>query len=780
MPVVEPRSDLNLVEEELARATRLYAMLSQINRAIVRADDPQSLFANVCRIAIDHGRFSLAWAGLSEPNSKRVALIAHAGEASLILKMHLMTTATGAERQSPASRAILDEQPCIVNDMQGDLALQSCHGEISAHGLRSAASFPLRLVGTVMGAFTVAATSPGFFTDKELRLMIEVADDISFAMDVMRREEQRSIAESKMQYLAYYDSQTGLPSHVLFESRLFQIARHANTLAILAINLTRFHGVLQTLGQEVGAEISRVMANKLESALSSGFVARVAESQFIVLLDNFDSTDALADAARLLHRALAEAIWIDGREVYLEPYIGIAHYPQNGPVHTLLNYALLAANMKPYDAGSKYRFFVAHMEHGPKRRLDLENALRRALKLKEFLLHFQPQVDLQSGRVIGAEALIRWNRPGHGLISPLEFIPLLEENGLIWEVGEWVMNEACRINRSWQDQGLPPIRMAVNLSARQFQDGDIHAMVKNALEQSQLDPQWLELELTEGIVLLNAESVISTMKSLVELGVSHALDDFGTGYSSLSYLQRLPVERLKIDRSFVSDITANAGDAAIARAVVGMAHSLHMTVIAEGVETEGQLGYLRDLGCEEIQGYYFSRPLCEQDLVALLQSGRGIAPAPQAATRERVVLLVGGELESLQQLGLILARENYRLEYAANAKDGFESMAVNQVGVVLCEQAMPEMGGTEFLRRVGDMYPDVIRMVMSEALEMGAMLDAINSGSIYKFLAKPWNAALVMACLRDAFRLFEVSQLNRELTSRLEDQESRRNGQAAP
>jgi EAL domain-containing protein (putative c-di-GMP-specific phosphodiesterase class I)/CheY-like chemotaxis protein len=402
--------------------------------------------------------------------------------------------------------------------------------------------------------------------------------------------------------------------------------------------------------------------------------------------------------------------------------------------------------------------------------------LRRALKLKEFVLHFQPQVELQSGRVIGAEALIRWNRPGHGMVSPLEFIPLLEENGMIWEVGEWVMNEACRINRSWQDQGLPPMRMAVNLSARQFQDGDIHAMVKNALELSQLDPQWLELELTEGIVLLNAESVISTMQSLVDVGVCHALDDFGTGYSSLSYLQRLPVERLKIDRSFVSDITVNAGDAAIARAVVGMAHSLHMSVIAEGVETEGQLGYLRDLGCEEIQGYYFSRPLSEQDFVALLQSGRGIAPTPKTATRERVLLLVGGESESLEQLGAMVAHEKYRLIHAADAKKGFESMAVNHVGVVLCDQAMPDMSGTEFLERVGELYPEAIRIVVSESIGMGAALDAVNSGSIYKFLAKPWSEALATACLRDAFRLFELGQLNRELTLRLRIHEATQSG----
>ncbi len=254
-------------------------MLSQINRAIVRAEDPQYLFATVCKIAVEDAGFALAWVGLSgtEQQARGAGGTCRRSEHDPQDALDA-ATATGTERQSPASRAILDEHPCIVNYLLADSQPHACHREIAAHDLQAAASFPLRREGMVIGAFSVAATSPGYFTDKELRLLTEVADDISFAIDVMRREEQRSVAESKMQYLAYYDGETGLPSHVLFESRLYEIARHASTLAILAVSLTRFHGVLQTLGQEVGAEISRIMANKLESALSTGFVARVAES----------------------------------------------------------------------------------------------------------------------------------------------------------------------------------------------------------------------------------------------------------------------------------------------------------------------------------------------------------------------------------------------------------------------------------------------------------------------------------------------------------------------
>ena len=768
MILADPNSSLHVVQQELARMTRLYAMLSQINRAIVRAEDPQYLFGAICRIAVEHGGFSLAWIGLSEPSGGRVTLVAHAGEASLVLKTHFMNTVAGTERQSPASRAIVDEQPCVINYLLADSLLHGCHRELAAHNLQAAASFPLRLEGRVMGAFTVAATRPGHFAEKELRLLAEVADDVCFALDVMRREEQRSMAESKMQYLAYYDAQTGLPSRVLFETRLAEVSRHASRMALLAISLTRYHGVLQTLGQSVGVEMSSIMASRLESAVESAFVARVAEAGFAVILDNVDELQDVEKTANGICRVLAEAVWIDGREVYLEPYIGIALYPQDGAPQTLLNHAIVASNMLPREAGSCCRFFADHMEHGPKRRLDLETALRRALKFNEFVLHYQPQVDLTSGRVVGVETLMRWNRPGHGMVSPLEFIPLLEETGLIWDAGEWAMNEACRVNRNWQDQGLSPIRIAVNLSARQFQDGDIQAMVRRALQASGLDPKWLELELTEGIVLLNAEAVIGTMRSLNSEGVSHALDDFGTGYSSLSYLQRLPVERIKIDRSFVSNITSNPGDAAIARAVVGMAHSLNMSVIAEGVETEGQLGYLRAIGCEEIQGYYFSRPLPEDEFVALLRDGRGIMPAPKAALPERIALLVDDDHEVLARLCMILESENYVVLCTTSAQAAFELLATREVGVVVCDQRMPEMAGAEFLNRVRQLYPDTIRIVMSDHADLSTMFHAINSGAIYKFIGKPWDDEQVLVCLRDAFRLYEITRHNRDLVLRLE------------
>ena len=769
MIIADPNSSLHQVREELARMTHLYAMLSHINRAIVRTDDPQDLFASLCRIAVEQGGFSLAWVDLVEPGSRRAVLVAHTGVASRPLQEQLMSSALdGSDRRSPASRAILNEQPCIVNYLLADSMLHGCHREIAAHDLQAAASFPLWLEGRVMGAFTVTATRPGYFTEQEQKLLTEVANDVSFALDVMRREEQRSAAESRMQYLAQYDSQTGLPSRVLFESRLRDRCQHSENLVVMVISLTRYHSVLQTLGQAASGEMSTAVASKLEAMLPSDFVGRVAEAQFAVIQDDVESLTQIEAMAALMHHNLSEGLTIAGQEVYLEPYVGIALYPQDGTPQNLLTRAIVAADMLPRDSGGGWRFFVSHMEQVPRKRLDLDTALRRALKRKEFVLHYQPQVDLISGKVIGAETLLRWNRPGHGMVSPLDFIPLLEENGLIWDVGKWVMNEACRANRKWQDMGLPPIRIAVNLSARQFQDGDIQSMVKRALQTSKLDPKWLELELTESIILLSADAVIRTMQNLKSEGISHALDDFGTGYSSLSYLQRLPVERIKIDRSFVSNITSSPGDAAIARAVVGMAHSLNMTVIAEGVETEGQLGYLRGLGCEELQGYYFSRPLPEEDFTHLLESGRGIAPAPRAAAPNHTLLLVADTEDALAQLVRTFESGTWTVLTASSTRLAFEMLATRKIGVVACDRHMAEMPGAEFLRRVRDLYPHAIRVMLSDMMELSTILDAVNSGLIYKFLVKPWDDEQARSCLRDAFQLYDVGCENRDLKQKLQ------------
>jgi EAL domain-containing protein (putative c-di-GMP-specific phosphodiesterase class I)/FixJ family two-component response regulator len=515
-------------------------------------------------------------------------------------------------------------------------------------------------------------------------------------------------------------------------------------------------------------------------------VARVAEAEFALLLENPDGLPAAEETAWNVHRVLAEAVTVDDQEVFLDPFVGIAICPQDGGAADTLKHAIVAAAPRHRDSSVVCRFYSAEMDEDSRHRFGLDAALRRALERNEFVLHYQPQVDLASGRLIGAEALLRWQRADQTLVAPQDFIPLLEDNGMIVAVGEWVLQEACHRARQWQDEGLPPLRMAINLSVRQFQGSDIRAMVRRALEQSQLAPERLELEITEGIVLLDADSVIRTMHDLNGDGVSHALDDFGTGYSSLSYLQRLPVARIKIDRSFVTNLTSSPSDAAIARAMVGMAHSLGVTVIAEGVETEGQLGFLRGLGCEEMQGYLFSRPLPADEFATLLREGRGIPLRTNADKPERVLLVVDDEMSILSSLNRLLRRHGYRIFTTTSTSEGFDLLATHPVGVVVCDQRMPGMTGTEFLRRVKELHPHVVRIVLSGYTELNSVIDAVNRGAVYKFLTKPWDDETLMESLDDAFRLYEMGHENREMSRLLKEKmaepESRRwwDGESRP
>jgi EAL domain-containing protein (putative c-di-GMP-specific phosphodiesterase class I)/CheY-like chemotaxis protein len=392
----------------------------------------------------------------------------------------------------------------------------------------------------------------------------------------------------------------------------------------------------------------------------------------------------------------------------------------------------------------------------PPGQLTMENLLRHALSRNELLLHYQPKVNLRTGRITSMEALLRWQSPELGMVSPADFIPLAEETGLIEPIGEWVIRTACRQNRIWQAVNVAPLTVAVNISARQFMQQNLVATVRDILLDTGLAPHYLELELTESMVMHNADAVAVTLNELKELGVSLAMDDFGTGYSSLSCLQRFPFDHLKIDRSFVKDITTVPGSAAIARTVISMAHNLRMKVIAEGVETEGQLNYLLRNECDEFQGYYFSRPLPAAEFELLLREGRCLELSSRAhLCPERTILIVDDEPEVAEALSLVLARDGYHTHVAASAMQGFELLAKHQVAVILADQRMPGMSGSEFLGRVTELYPDTVRMVISGFGDLDSVTTAINCGAIYKYLLKPWKADDIRMKIDDAFRYYK-------------------------
>jgi diguanylate cyclase (GGDEF)-like protein/PAS domain S-box-containing protein len=432
--------------------------------------------------------------------------------------------------------------------------------------------------------------------------------------------------EEELVHLANHDALTNLPNRIMLNDRLRQMLLHAtrgNTVVAVAfVDLDNFKLVNDSLGHNVGDQLLMTMAERMKSCLrETDTVARLGGDEFVLLLSGERRGEAMGAVIRRVLAGICEPCAIDGHDFNVSASIGISVFPRDGrDVETLLKNADTAMYRAKESGRNNFQFYTAEMNVAVNSRIETEANLRRALERSEFVLHYQPKVDLGTRRIVGMEALIRWQHPQHGLVGPVHFIGISEETGLIVPIGEWVLNTACEFNHSLQEMGLPPMRVAVNLSARQFRGHNITGTVRRALAHSGLLPKWLELELTESLVMHDAGNLISTLEDLDNIGCKLSVDDFGTGYSSLSYLKRFPVANLKIDKSFVRDIASDADDAAIVKAIIVLGHSLELSVTAEGVENEGQLRFLAKNGCDEVQGTYFGEAMPGPDLLALLQA----------------------------------------------------------------------------------------------------------------------------------------------------------------
>lgn len=447
---------------------------------------------------------------------------------------------------------------------------------------------------------------------------IQLQDEITERKSV---EKELIIHKEHLVRLAHYDNLTSLPNRVFFNEilnkALSHAARHKKSLAILFVDLDRFKTINDALGHPTGDLVLKEIATRFATVLRAGdILARLGGDEFIILLNDITNPNSAGPVAEKLLHVCSQPVQIRAHEFFITASIGICIYPNDGAsLEDLQKNADMAMYKAKRSGGGNYQYFTQEMNLEAHEHMRLESALRKAIINKEFVLHYQPKLNLADGKIMGVEALIRWESPEHGLISPAKFIPLAEETGLIMPIGEWALREACRACQSWQEQGYEPIVMAVNLSPKQFRLQDIAQLVATVLKDTKLPAKYLELEITETAVMDNVESAISRLREIQSMGIDISVDDFGTGYTSISYLKQFPVKVLKIDQSFIKGIPSNQNDIAITSAVIALAHNLGMKVVAEGVETVEQLNYLANHDCDMIQGYFISRPLPEKKIV---------------------------------------------------------------------------------------------------------------------------------------------------------------------
>ena len=584
-------------------------------------------------------------------------------------------------------------------------------------------------------------------------------------------EQQVTARTADLHHLAHYDSLTGLPNRGMFQAeieRAIAVAPADAAVAVLFVDVDRFKVINDTWGHGVGDELLRQLGQRLSRCVRAGdVVGRIGGDEFALIVVTARGVEGASTVAQTILRSLDSPFDLGVEAVTVGASIGIAVHDaaagvidRPGAAESLLQNADTAM-YGAKDAGRRtFCFFTPQMGEEVNQRTGLEAELRTAVRDGQFVLHYQPKVRLVDGQVCGTEALIRWERPGLGLVPPDLFIPALESTGLIVAVGRWVIDEACRQLRVWSDSSLGALPVSVNVSGRQFAEGSVFDDVADSLQRHGVPAHLLELELTESLLMTDTAHTITTLHGLKGLGVRLSVDDFGTGYSSLAYLRRFPIDTLKIDRAFVKDVTTDPDDAAIALTIIRMAHTLKLDVVAEGVETAGQLAYLRRQHCDQVQGYHFSRPLPVEALDDLRVAGTHLDLEVEPTQRE-TVLLFGTEPVGLLAVQDLLVGEGYLVLQASRVSTALELLALHVVQVVVCDQPTSANGGEALIDAVKELHPAALRFVVAGSSETRALTRAINRSAIHRYYTDPWDVSVLRADVRDAFRLYWLRQTAR-------------------
>lgn len=628
----------------LQRTNRALKTLSAGNRAVVRANNEQALLAEMCRIIVEIGGYRLAWVGYAgQDEGKTMRPMAHAGYEEGYLATLNLTWADTEHGRGPTGTAIRTGKPSITRNILSDPTFAPWREEARQRGYASTMALPLRVNAEVIGALCIYAAEPDAFDQEEVALLSEMANDLAYGIAALNTHAEREQAHETIRRMAYHDSLTDLPNHAYFEERLQQALPEASTrgqsLAVLLLDLDRFREINDALGFHQGDLLLKDVGKRIRGVLKEDeLVARMRGDEFGILL-SVSNTDHAAAAARRILDALGAPFTMSGLALDISAAVGISLFPEHGEEATrLIRYADVAMRQAK-KSGKGYTFYTAEQDEGGLRRLALAGELRHAIEKNELVLYYQPKIDMRTGQVCGAEALVRWIHPQQGLIPPDEFIPLAEHTGLIKPLTDWVVEAALRQSSAWRQTGLA-LPVAINLSARNLQDVELLKKMEQLLTAWGAETGWLELEITESAVMQDPEGALEILQRLSGLGFTLFIDDFGTGYSSLGYLKKLPVNAVKIDKSFVIDMRTNTDSASIVRATIVLAHDLGLKAVAEGVENQATWNRLAALGCDVAQGYHISKPLpAEQfkawwdDRARCSKAGRGVGNARRRSRR---------------------------------------------------------------------------------------------------------------------------------------------------